>query len=124
MRRFVVLHHETPPHAQRASHFDFMIEGGETLWTWALPQWPEPGVWLNVEPLRDHRLAYLEYEGPISGDRGHVTRRESGTCEVLQRDGARTVVRLAGERMRGTIQIETLLDGCRLMWQPEEESGP
>jgi len=124
MRRFVVLHHETPPHAQRPSHFDLMIEADGALWTWALPQWPEPAVPLDVEPLPDHRLAYLEYEGPISGDRGHVTRRESGTCEVLCRDDARTVVRVYAAQLRGTIKIETAPEGCRLVWLPEEASQP
>ncbi len=120
MRRFVVLHHETPPDAQRPSHFDLMIEAGDALWTWALPDWPKPGAWLDVEPLPDHRLAYLEYEGPISGDRGRVTRHESGTCQVLVRDETRTVARVWGSRLRGTLQIETVPEGCRLLWQPEE----
>ena len=123
MRRFVVLHHETPPHAQRASHFDLMIESGDALWTWALPQWPAQGEWLAVEPLPDHRLAYLEYEGPVSGDRGYVTRRDCGTCKVMHHDAERTVVRVAGEQLRGTIQIETLPDGCRLLWLPEGEGN-
>lgn len=124
MRRFVVLHHELPPHAQRPSHFDLMIEADGALWTWSMPQWPEPGVPLNVEPLPDHRLTYLEYEGPVSGDRGHVTRRESGTCELLCRDEARTVVRVNGTKLRGTLEIDAVPSGCRLVWQPEEDRLP
>ena len=33
--------------------------------------------------LPDHRRAYLEYEGPISRNRGHVIRVAQGACEVI-----------------------------------------
>jgi hypothetical protein len=36
-----------------------------------------------AEHLPPHRSDYLEHEGPVSGDRGCVTRVESGLCEVV-----------------------------------------
>ena len=49
------------------------------LKTWACREPPQAGVEIPCEALADHRLAYLDYEGPISGGRGSVTRWDRGT---------------------------------------------
>ena len=67
MPRFVVLYHETPPDHDRPPHFDLMLETGQVLRTFALPRWPAAGEVTAAEALADHRLAYLDYEGPITG---------------------------------------------------------
>lgn len=41
-------------------------------------------VTVAAERLADHRLAYLEYEGEISGNRGSVQRIAEGGYELLQ----------------------------------------
>ena len=64
MPRYVILEHETTG----GSHFDFMLETGGTLKTWSISQPPLNGVEMDAEALPDHRLAYLDYEGPISDD--------------------------------------------------------
>lgn len=90
MLRFVVLRHVIDPQtarrdgsqslADRGTHFDLMLEENGKLLTWALAIWP-----LKVEEstkalsLPPHRLAYLDYEGEISGGRGHVYRVASGS---------------------------------------------
>ncbi len=74
MPRFVILCHEN----HRGAHFDFMLESGDVLKTWALPQPPASGVEIECEALADHRLAYLDYEGPVSGGRGSVARWDRG----------------------------------------------
>ena len=81
MPRFVILRHDHP----RGVHFDFMLEAGGVLKTWALPEPPRPGVEMECEALGDHRLAYLDYEGPISGDRGSVVRWDRGEYAVSGR---------------------------------------
>ncbi|MCK4873111.1 MAG: hypothetical protein KAS72_10330 [Phycisphaerales bacterium] len=86
MRRTVVLRHDVP---NGSFHFDWLIamraaEGAELrafrLDTPAhrLP----PGKIIAAEQLPDHRAAYLRYEGPVSGDRGHVRRVASGWADV------------------------------------------
>ena len=52
MPRFVILHHVTLPGADRASHWDLMLEMGDALRTWALPTPPEAGQSQVVEALR------------------------------------------------------------------------
>jgi hypothetical protein len=81
--RFVVLRHEGVP----SPHIDLMVEvtPGSSLITWRCDRWPIDGP-TPLTFLPDHRNAYLEYEGPISGDRGHVTRVESGTYTLICAD--------------------------------------
>src|SRR5262245_53608703 len=97
MTRFVLLYHECPPSFGKPSHCDLMLEREGVLLTWSLPALPavwggEAGVafeQIDATRLADHRLAYLDYEGPISGERGSVTRVDRGEYDVLgEADGA------------------------------------
>ena len=68
-RRFVIQKHTTGG----ASHYDLMLEAGGALATWRLRRLPtvmKPGGSMPAQALPDHRLAYLSYEGEISGGRG------------------------------------------------------
>jgi DNA polymerase Ligase (LigD) len=105
MNRFVILRHVFPPDAGRADHWDFMLEAGEVLWTWALVQSPDAEGPQAAERLADHRPFYLDYEGPISGDRGSVTRWDAGTYirEIAEPD--RVVVKLAGRQIAGRASL-------------------
>ena len=73
--RYVILHHTGIPDP----HYDLMFETtpNSALATWRSPTWPitEPTY---VTPLPDHRTHYLTYEGPVSQNRGQVTRIASG----------------------------------------------
>ncbi len=63
-----------------------MIEDGATLATWQFDGSPTllaPGAELPCIRLAPHRSAYLDYEGPVSGGRGTVTRVAAGTCVFL-----------------------------------------
>ena len=95
--RFVILRHDDP----RGGHFDFMLEVGEVLKTWALAQMPEPGVEIACEALADHRLAFLDYEGALSGGRGTVARWDCGTYSVQSQNDVEWVVHLAGKHISG-----------------------
>ena len=79
--RFVILFHQMPPDGGRADHWDWMFERDGTLRTWACEQPPDDNMDANAILLDDHRLVYLEYEGPIAGDRGRVSRILSGDMD-------------------------------------------
>jgi hypothetical protein len=77
--RYVVLYHmdvEEP-------HFDLMFETapGSLLSTWRSAVWPIESA-TELTRLRDHRRLYLEYEGPVSAQRGAVLRVNDGQCEI------------------------------------------
>jgi hypothetical protein len=91
MPRFAILHHDWP-----TPHFDFLLEVGATCRTWRLAAPPTAGKVL-AEPLPDHRVHYLTYEGPVSGTRGLVTQWDAGTY----RGDPTASVTLTGRRWQG-----------------------
>jgi hypothetical protein len=106
MPRFVVLLHETPANGARRTHFDLMLENGATLLTWALHDLPTTGIAAAAERLAEHRSAYLDYEGPLSGDRGSVRRVDSGDFDWIEHRPARYVTRIRGKFLCGQLTIE------------------
>lgn len=93
MPRFVVLSHDWPE-----PHLDLLLEAGPVLRAWRLHG--EPGAAVPAEPNADHRTLYLDYEGPVSGGRGTVTRWDAGTFEWVE-GGPGVVVELRGARLTG-----------------------
>lgn len=96
MPRFVILEHQF-----QGEHWDFMLESGDALRTWRLEQPPERGRLITAIPLADHRRAYLDYEGEISGGRGRVSRWDQGEFEWLVDKPRLVEVRLVGRRANG-----------------------
>jgi hypothetical protein len=103
--RFVILRHEMPAGDARGSHWDLMLECGESLRTWALDELPSDAAASNCRALADHRLAYLDYEGPISGNRGAVTRYDRGEFEIASETAERICLALRGDRLRGSLTL-------------------
>jgi hypothetical protein len=98
MNRYVILEHDWP-----LPHFDLMLEGDGVLLTWRLasplvtgPQW--------VKRTDDHRLHYLDYEGPVSGNRGSVKRLAAGTIEWIKESADFFIVLLNGD-LAGMMQL-------------------
>lgn len=104
MPRYVILEHDHP-----VLHWDFMLEAGGVLRTWRLESAPKGGDEITAEPLPDHRLHYLDYEGPVSGDRGTVKRWDRGTYEPAAAS-ERVEVTLAGEQLQGIAQIDCVAE--------------
>src|SRR5262245_40588991 len=100
MPRFAILVHDYP-----YRHWDFFLEDGSTLRTWRLSREPQPACIIPAEPLPNHRLLYLDYEGAIGGGRGHVERWDWGTFEWIEDSSAEMSVRLHGTRVGGLIVI-------------------
>jgi hypothetical protein len=109
MPRFVILRHQRP----NETHFDLMLEVEGVLKTWSLPQAPEIGVEMECEALPDHRLAYLDYEGPISAGRGAVTRWDRGQYVTERRTETQWIANVVGEKISGTLTIEWSKDDPR-----------
>ncbi len=97
MPRYVILEHDHP-----SLHWDFMLEVGDVLRTWRLAAPPQPGEEVLATALPDHRRMYLDYEGPVSGDRGRVVRWDSGTFVWNGNESDHLAVDLRGGRLEGT----------------------
>lgn len=118
---FAVLeHHETAsnPAALAAApeppavHWDLLVEipGQERLATWQLSENPaETDGPIAARRIADHRRIYLEYEGPLTGDRGWVRRIDRGEAHVRQVGGTETevILELHGRVLNGVFEITT-----------------
>lgn len=119
MLRFAILEHDGP----RGLHWDFLLETGEALSTWALAEAPDCAGPIDAESLAEHRIEYLDYEGPISGNRGTVTRWDSGTYQFIRQTDHELVLSLDGQRLRGTATLARVGDDARRWRFSMSETG-
>lgn len=107
-KRFVILHHQIPakPGRESSQHWDLMLEDGSELLTWAIQERPEAGKTIPARQLPNHRLKYLDYEGPISDDRGSVSRFLAGGFVWLERENDRIKVELQDADPFSLIEID------------------
>ncbi len=114
IRRFVILHHT----GYGREHWDLMIEQDDSLATWKLYHHPAslPNKDLELFRIGDHRKMYLDYEGPLTGERGEVACFRRGEAEVLEKNSQRWRVRLTSEQLSGEFEL-TLVENDR--WRIE-----
>ncbi|MEI8379343.1 MAG: DNA polymerase ligase N-terminal domain-containing protein [Planctomycetota bacterium] len=106
MPRYAILTHDFP-----FPHWDFLLEEGESCRTWRLLSAPNSSDEIIAERLPDHRLLYLTYEGPVSGNRGSVSLWDTGTYESIT-DGANDFsVKLSGRTLKGIVHVTLGGDG-------------
>jgi len=99
--RYVILSHDHP-----TQHFDFMLEKEGVLETWRLNLLPGNAPFI-AEKIHDHRLIYLEYEGPISNGRGFVVRIDKGNYEIIA-DTELFIIKLWGGKYEGQINFDRI----------------
>jgi bifunctional non-homologous end joining protein LigD len=125
---FVVQRHDA-----RRLHYDFRLERGGALASWAVPKGVplEPGQRALAVHVEDHPLDYAGFEGEIpKGNYGAGTVEiwDNGTYELVEekRDGGLTV-RLHGKRLDGMwTLVPAKLDGDPKNWlliRKRDESG-
>jgi hypothetical protein len=91
MSATVLLRHKTPDGQE---HFDWMIERAGSLLTFRVAGRIDEGVAVfEGERLPDHRVAYLNYEGGVSGGRGLVSRVAGGEVLIATDSPEELVVR-------------------------------
>ena len=111
MPRFAILTHDHP-----FLHWDLLLEDGESCQTWRLMQQPAEGIAVLAERIAGHRLIYLDYEGPVTGDRGTVSRFDSGEFEWKHRAEGAVEVNLYGSRIHSGCTLGTDQEGRGLAW--------
>lgn len=102
-------------HCSAHPHYDFRLERGGVLRSWAVPRGlPEsPGVKRLAVEVQDHPVGYIGFEGTIpegSYGAGQVEIWDSGTYSEEGWDRDKVVVELAGGRLSGRYAVIRLMD--------------
>ena len=100
--RFTISHHTG---SKEGDHYDLFLEHGEALKTWRLQNTVFQAVQTAVA-VKDHRSAYLDHEGEVSGKRGHVRIWDTGTYAADLWSEKRIQVALQGRQFRGRLLLE------------------
>jgi len=99
--RFAILLHDWPE-----PHLDLLLQHGDSLRAWRIsPALPILFPCLAL-PLPNHRLIYLDYTGPISGNRGTVQNYDRGTLQWLHISEDDLQFYLEGRQLRGTFRLQ------------------
>lgn len=102
MARYTITHHTGGPDAE---HYDFFLESGAALRTWRILR----PLFENPQPAlasADHKPKYLDYEGPISGQRGEAKIWDTGTyVSELWKDD-RILVAVKGRQLKTRLRLD------------------
>jgi DNA ligase D-like protein (predicted 3'-phosphoesterase) len=99
--RFVVQLHDAT-----TLHFDFRLQSGEVLRSWAVPKGPslDPGIRRLAVPVEDHAMAAGEFEGVHDHHRrgsGAVIIWDEGTAEIVRDEPGHISFILHGRKLSG-----------------------
>lgn len=103
MSRFVILTHDHP-----FLHWDLMLEDDNILRTWRLLTSPDSALPIAAEQLPNHRPFYLDYEGPVSNNRGTVKRFDAGEYQIIEESEQLLIISLTGNYLNGKYTLQQI----------------
>jgi DNA ligase D-like protein (predicted 3'-phosphoesterase) len=127
--RFVV-----QQHAARTLHYDFRLQVGRVLKSWAVPKGPstDPREKRLAVEVEDHALSHAKFEGRIGS--GRVIVWDAGTWRSLTKGSAKKALEdghlsfwLEGTKLRGGWTLQRTSGGAKPQWllikRRDEETG-
>jgi DNA ligase D-like protein (predicted 3'-phosphoesterase) len=120
-------------HDASTLHYDFRIEAGGVLKSWAVPKGPstDPRVKRLALPTEDHPLDYADFEGVIPAGEyggGTVLVWDSGTYNnITEKNGelqpvaealaaGHLLIELHGEKLQGGYALQRTGNGAKARW--------
>src|SRR5215218_6215988 len=114
-------------HAATSLHYDFRLEAGGVLKSWAVPKGlsTDPREKRLAMEVEDHPLDYADFEGVIDSGcgAGSVIVWDAGTYRSLTDgsieealDGGHLSVWLEGEKLRGGWTLQRTRGGAKPQW--------
>ena len=93
-------------HAATHLHYDFRLEMGNVLKSWAIPKEPpaQPGIKRLAVQVEDHQLSYIDFQGTIPEGKygaGTVGIWDKGTYTLKDRRDNKIVFTLNGNKLKG-----------------------
>jgi len=121
--RFVVQEHRA-----RSLHWDFRLEWGGALRSWAVPKGPptEPGIKRLAIATEDHPLDYIDFEGRIPEGNygaGKVSIWDRGIYAIAEKTEEKLLIALMGERLQGAYYLVRTKGNQWLIWKLEEDGA-
>ena len=121
-RRFVI-----QQHAASSLHYDFRLEAGDALKSWAVPKGPstDPREKRLAVQVEDHPLDYADFEGEIGEGygAGRVIVWDAGTWRPLTEGPVEAALEnghlsfwLEGEKLRGGWTLQRTGTGAKPQW--------
>ncbi|MGD0067274.1 MAG: DNA polymerase ligase N-terminal domain-containing protein [Streptosporangiaceae bacterium] len=100
-QRFVVQLHDAT-----TLHFDFRLQSGDVLRSWAVPKGPslDPRIRRLAVPVEDHSMSAGEFEGVHAGHlrgSGAVIIWDEGTVKIVRDEPGHISFVLAGQKLSG-----------------------
>jgi DNA ligase D-like protein (predicted 3'-phosphoesterase) len=115
-------------HDARSLHYDFRLEAGEVLKSWAVPKGPstDPSQKRLAIPTEDHPLDYVDFEGTIPEGEygaGSVIVWDTGPYRVLKEQSLEDMIKeghvevwLEGQKIKGGYALIRTGDGEDSRW--------
>jgi DNA ligase D-like protein (predicted 3'-phosphoesterase) len=122
MPRFVI-----QQHAARTLHYDFRLQVGRVLKSWAVPKGPstDPREKRLAVQVEDHSLTHAKFEGRIGSGygAGRVIVWDAGTWRSLTEGSAKKALEdghlsfwLEGKKLRGGWTLQRTSGGAKPQW--------
>jgi len=122
-------------HAARQLHYDFRLQVGRKLKSWAVPKGPsvDPKDKRMAVEVEDHPLAYAKFEGVIpDGEYGagtvmvwdtgtfrNISKRDHQEVPITRAlESGHVAVWLQGKRLRGGYALRRIVAGKKPRWLP------
>ena len=121
--RFVVQLHD----ATRL-HFDFRLQSGEVLRSWAVPRGPslDPRVRRLAVPVDDHPMSAGDFEGVHDGQKrgtGAVILWDEGTAEIVRDEPGHLSFVLHGRKLSGRFALTRTGDSRWILVKARDEDA-